>query len=55
MEIGTKDWGLFRFDENNECVLENFTSKLGEGYLIIHNKNNLSALYGDNLIFNKFT
>lgn len=52
-----KDKGIIKFDnfnnsgESNHCVLDSYTSKLGLGYLIAHNFEDLVPLYGDDLGF----
>lgn len=33
-------------NENNEMVINNFTSKLGKGYLVIHDLKDIFPLYG---------
>ena len=44
-----KTTNLMSFDSENKCVIENFTSKLGEGLLVIHGIEDLMPLYGNNV------
>ena len=43
-----KNRNLIKFNENNDLVIENFTSKLGEGFLIVHELNDIEIIYGSN-------
>lgn len=46
-----KDKSLVRFHENGDCIVENFTSKIGMGYLVIHKLQDIMPLYGENIEF----
>lgn len=44
-----KDADLIKFNQINQCVVENYTSKLGLGYLIVHETESLASLYGETI------
>ena len=45
---------LVSFDSSNQCVVKNYSSKLGLGYLIIHEIDSLTPLYGENTEYYEF-
>jgi hypothetical protein len=42
-----KNQGLITFNEDNQCLVNNYTSKLGMGYNVVHEVEDLMPLYGD--------
>lgn len=42
-----KDKQVIKFNEPNNCIVENYTSKLGLGYLIAHDPMAMVPLYGE--------
>ena len=50
-----KNQGLVTFNENNQCLINNYTSKLGMGYNVVHEVDDLIPLYGDIVQFYDLT
>jgi hypothetical protein len=50
-----KDKGIIKFDESGKiCTINNYTSKLGMGYLVAHDYGDLVPLYGEDIVFYDF-
>lgn len=41
---------LISFEEDNICLLNGYVSKLGEGFLLVHNSSDIAPLYGDTIV-----
>ncbi len=51
-----KDRGIIKFDESGTiCTINNYTSKLGMGYLVAHDYTDLVPLYGEDMAFYDFS
>ena len=46
-----KDSSLVRFNDSEECIINNYTSKIGMGYLVVHQLEDILPLYGDSIEF----
>ena len=42
---------MVNFNQDGDCIVENYTSKIGMGYLVVHKVEDIIPLYGDSIEF----